>query len=257
MHSNNLKFSPNSNNRLTFVGVGPGDSSLLTLAAIQAIQEATVVAFPVSKEGGTSMALTIASKWISKDQKRIPLFLPMLVQEEALRKAWRIAGNKLAIEVANMEQVVFLCQGDVSLFATSSYLLFDIKENYPKCPIKIVPGINSFSAAAAIAHLPLAMQKEQLLIMPTPDDPKLLEGFIKEAGSYERILVLLKLGKRWSWVRDLLESMNLLENAVFAQRVGFSDEKVTKSIQVPGDECPYFSLLIIRQSWPNLFPYET
>ena len=33
---------------LTIAGVGPGDPSLLTLAAVDAIQESTVVSYPVS-----------------------------------------------------------------------------------------------------------------------------------------------------------------------------------------------------------------
>tara|TARA_Y100001968_G_C19450024_1_gene767914 strand:- start:4799 stop:5563 length:765 start_codon:yes stop_codon:yes gene_type:complete len=252
MHSEDLKPSENSEANLTLIGVGPGDPSLLTLAAIQAIQDATVIAFPVSKDGESSLAANIASRWISKEKKKFSLVFPMLLDKEILAKAWRDAGEKLAIEVANGERVVFLCQGDASLFATSSYVLFDIKSNYPECPIRIIPGVNSFSAAAAIAHMPLTMQKEQLLIIPTPEDPDILEDLIDEAENKGRVLVLLKLGKRWLWVRDLLEKKNLLESTVFAQRIGFSDQKIKKSIDIPRTELPYFSLLIIRQCWSNI-----
>ena len=48
---------------LTIAGVGPGDPSLLTLAAVDAIQESTVVSYPVSRRGGDSLAEKIASKW--------------------------------------------------------------------------------------------------------------------------------------------------------------------------------------------------
>lgn len=252
MHLKILQFSANTEAKLTLVGVGPGDPSLLTLAAIQAIEKATVVAFPISKEGGDSLAADIASKWILKEKKKIPLVFPMVLEEEPLKKAWRYASDQLAVEVANGEQVVFLSQGDVSLFSTSSYLLFEIKSNYPQCPITIIPGVNSFSAAAAIGCLPLAMQQEQLLILPTPEDPNTLETLIRESEILGRVLVLLKLGKRWHWVRNLLERMNLLEDALFAQRVGLSDQKIIKSIELPGNECPYFSLLIIRQSFPKI-----
>ena len=37
---------------LTITGVGPGDPSLLTLAAVDAIKESTVVSYPVSLRGG-------------------------------------------------------------------------------------------------------------------------------------------------------------------------------------------------------------
>ena len=54
---------------LTITGVGPGDPSLLPLAAVNAIQDSTVVSYPVSIKGGESLAEKIASKWISKDKK--------------------------------------------------------------------------------------------------------------------------------------------------------------------------------------------
>ena len=46
---------------LTIAGVGPGDPSLLTLAAVDAIQESTVVSYPVPIRGGDSLAEKIAS----------------------------------------------------------------------------------------------------------------------------------------------------------------------------------------------------
>ena len=56
---------------LTIAGLGPGDPSLLTLAVVDAIKESTVVSYPVSKIGGDSLAEKIASKWITKDKKKI------------------------------------------------------------------------------------------------------------------------------------------------------------------------------------------
>ena len=44
---------------LTVVGVGPGDSSLLTIAAVQAIKKAKVVVFPISSDDKKSSAAEI------------------------------------------------------------------------------------------------------------------------------------------------------------------------------------------------------
>ena len=38
---------------LTIAGVGPGDPSLLTIAAVDAIRDSTVVSYPVSSEEET------------------------------------------------------------------------------------------------------------------------------------------------------------------------------------------------------------
>ena len=88
---------------LTITGVGPGDPSLLTLAAVDSIQESTVVSYPASIRGGESLAEKIASKWISKDKKKLPLYFPMVDDQNTLKNAWRVAGNELVKMVENGE----------------------------------------------------------------------------------------------------------------------------------------------------------
>ena len=239
--------------RLILVGVGPGDSSLMTLAAINAIKNATVVAFP-SKDGGYGMAATIAAKWITKRKKIMPLFLPMVTELEVLQDAWIKASDSLAFAISNGERVVFLCQGDVSLFSTASYLLMTLKSRHPDCSVRLIPGVTSVSAAAAEGCWPLAFQYDQLLIIPTPDDPDKLERIIERCFSESLVLALLKLGSRWIWVRPLLEKKNLLENSLFAQRVGWPDQEVKSAKLVDIYESPYFSLLLIRKNFPKIFP---
>jgi len=243
-----------SDGELIIVGVGPGDPSLMTLAAVRAIQDSTVISFPIAKSGQRSNAAKIAADVITSEKKEFPLIFPMVSDVDLRKKAWREAGDKLAGEVQKGEKVVFLCQGDSSLFASASYLLLEIKANHSECPIKIIPGITSFSAAAAAAHIPLALQQDQLLITPTPEDPTTLEKLLIEAFVSRRVVVLLKLGNRWLWVRPLLEKMNLLEDSLFAENVGFTGEKVISSIEIPAKDTPYFSLLLIRQSWPDVMP---
>jgi precorrin-2/cobalt-factor-2 C20-methyltransferase len=68
------------------------------------------------------------------------------------------------------------------------------------------------------------------------------------------VLALLKLGRRWSWVRPLLERRELLEGALFARRLGWPDQLVGSAAAVPASEAPYFSLLLIRQGWPEVLP---
>lgn len=58
------------------MGVGPGDPSLLTLAAVEAIRQAEVVAYPVGRAGAESMAAKIAAAWIRSDHQRLPLLFP-------------------------------------------------------------------------------------------------------------------------------------------------------------------------------------
>ena len=239
---------------LTLVGVGPGDPSLLTLSAVKAIQKATLVAYPVSQIGGDGIAANIAASWIEEDKKRLPLFFPMVCESEPRKHAWRDASEKLVSLVQEGEEITFLCQGDVSLFASTSYVLLYIKANYPDCPVKLIPGVTAISAAAASGAWPLALQNDQLLVSPTPNDSKSLEVLLDDAATSQKVLALLKLGNRWTWVRPLLKKKGLLEQSLFAQRIGFLDEEVMLASEVSADIKPYLSLLLIRQSWPEVLP---
>ena len=239
---------------LTITGVGPGDPSLLTLAAVDAIKESTVVSYPVSIRGGESLAAKIASKWITKDKKKLPLHFPMVADYQILKNAWRVAGNELMRMLEKGERVVFLAQGDISLFSTGSYLLKEFEEFHPECVVNLIPGVTSFSAAAAQSKLPLAFQEEQLLVVPVPPSSNELKVILSEAASINRVVVLLKLGKKWIWVKSLLKELDLLQSSVFAEKLGFSDQKISRASDLHSESKPYFSLLLIRQSWPMKIP---
>ncbi len=239
---------------LTLVGVGPGDPSLLTLSAVEAIKDSTLVAYPVARQGGDSIAFSIASSWISEDKKSLPLFFPMVSESGPRKRAWKEASDKLVALVKGGEEVAFLCAGDVSLFATASYVLLYIKANHPECPIRLIPGVTSISAAAAAFGWPLCLQEDQLLVLPTPNDPEKFEYLIDKAASSNQVLAFLKLGDRWTWIRPLLEKKELLNQSLFAQRIGFSDEQIMLASSLPATIRPYFSLLLIRQNWPKVLP---
>ena len=239
---------------LTIAGLGPGDPSLLTLAAVDAIQESTVVSYPVSTRGGDSLAEKIASKWITKDKKKLPLHFPMVDDQNTLKSAWRVAGRELMKMVDKGERVVFLAQGDISLFSTGSYLSKELEKYHPECVVKLIPGVTSFSAAAAKSKLPLAFQEEELLVLPVPDSYDDLKSILSDAASQKRVVVLLKLGKKWEWVKLLLEELDLIKISIFAERIGFSDQQILRASDLPSGTRPYFSLLLIRQNCPLTMP---
>jgi len=241
------------------VGVGPGDPQLLTVAAVKAIDAADVVAYPVAREGAEGMAAAIAAPWIGAGQRRLPLLFPMVTEAEPRIAAWHAAADALAAEVAAGQEVVLLCEGDVSLFASSSYVLMALRQRHAACPLRLIPGIPSACAAAAAASSqglawPLALQQEGLLIRPTPDGAAELEMLLDRSAQEGTVLALLKLGRRWHWVRPLLEARGLLEGSLFAQRVGWPDQSLAPASAVPAEEQPYFSLLLVRQGWPAVLP---
>nr|WP_259722113.1 precorrin-2 C(20)-methyltransferase [Synechococcus sp. CS-1328] len=240
------------------MGVGPGDPRLLTVAAVEAIRAAIVVAYPVARLGASGMAAAIAAPWITPQQVQLPLLFPMVSEAAPLRQAWHAAADTLAAAVLEAAgqggSVVLLCEGDVSLFASSSYVLLALRQRHPALPVQLIPGVSAVAAAAAAGAWPLALQQESLLIRPTPETPEALEALLDRAAAGAEVLALLKLGHRWAWVRPLLEQRGLLDQALFAQRVGWPDQQVASARVVEAGAAPYFSLLLIRQSWPEVLP---
>ena len=241
------------------MGVGPGDPQLLTVAAVKAIEAAAVVAYPVARLEAEGMAARIAAPWIGPQQRRLPLLFPMVAEAEPRQQAWHAAADALLQELASGLPVVLLCEGDSSLYASCSYVLLALAQRQPAVPVQVIPGISAVSAAAAAASSqghpwPLALQQELLLIRPTPETPAELDGLLTQAAAQGTVLALLKLGHRWSWVQPLLAARGLLDQALFAQRVGWPDQLVQPAVMVNPAEQPYFSLLLIRQGWPAVLP---
>ena len=240
---------------LTVVGVGPGDPELITVAAQRAIAAATVVAYPVASLERVGMAAQIAEPWIVPTQQQLPLLFPMVQEAEPRQQAWQHAAAAVAAAVAAGERVVFLCEGDCSLFASSSYLLLALKAEAPELPVRVIPGITAASATAAAARWPLALQDEQLQVVPLPDQPDQARQLLINARDHGQPIVLLKVGRRWRWLRPLLEELELLECALYGERVSWPDQVVLPAASVPAEERPYFSLVLLRPAWPAVLPW--
>ena len=116
---------------LTIVGVGAGDPSLLTIAAVKAIKKAKVIVFPVSDDNKKSFAAEIVKKY-TKFKKNIPIIFPMARDGFDPDEIWSNAVEKIVKFIQNGDSVVLLCLGDTSLFASSSNILRIIKNNYPE-----------------------------------------------------------------------------------------------------------------------------
>ena len=81
-----------------------------------------------------------------------------------------------------------------------------------------------------------------------------MERLLDQALADQSVLALLKLGMRWQWIQPLLEARGLLDQAVFAERVGWPDQRVVPASAVQAGERPYFSLLLVRQGTSAVLP---
>jgi len=229
----------------TIVGVGPGDPSLLTIAAVDAIKKAKVIVFPISDDNKKSFAAEIVKKY-TKFKKNIPIIFPMARKDFDPDEIWSNAIEKIVQFIKNGESVVFLCLGDTSIFASSSNILRLINNNHAEIITKTIPGISSISAAAALNDFDLVKKGETLIIKECPSSESELTNLIRESKESKMVLAIMKVGKRWNLVREILKKEDIINTSLIALSVGMPDQIIQYASQYKKEFMPYFSLILIR-----------
>ena len=230
---------------LTIVGVGPGDPSLLTIAAVDAIRKAKVIVFPVSNDNKKSFAAEIVKKY-TKFKKKVPIIFPMARKDFDPDEIWSIAVEKIVKILQKGESVVLLCLGDTAIFASSSNILGIIKKQYPEIITNTIPGISSLSAAAALNDFDLVKKGETLIIKECPSSNSELTSLIRDSRGSKTVLAIMKVGKRWNLVRETLKKEDIINTSLIALSVGMPDQIIQYASQYKNDIMPYFSLILIR-----------
>jgi precorrin-2 C20-methyltransferase/precorrin-3B C17-methyltransferase len=139
------------------VGLGPGDPELVTVKALRIIAAADVIAYP-GKEHGHSLARQIVE--VSPDQLELHLRYPVTTgatdhpggYEGAIADFYDDCAEELAEHLEAGRDVAVLCEGDPFLYGSYMYLHERLAARFATV---VVPGVTSFSAAAAAAGTPL------------------------------------------------------------------------------------------------------
>ena len=121
-----------------------------------------------------------------------------------------------------------------------------IQNNYPEIRTRIIPGISSLSAAAALSNFDLVKKGETLIIKECPSSKLELLDLIELNKDKRSVLALMKVGKRWNWVKDVLKKEEILNKSLLALNIGMSDQFVENASKYHNEIIPYFSLLLIR-----------
>ena len=238
-----LFFSKKGRGSLTIIAVGPGDSSLLTIEATKALKKSKVIFYPISGEDKDSYSAQIVSKFI-KRKKQIPLIFPMGQKDYDSEFIWKSGAEKIVDYINKNQPVALLCLGDTSIYASSFYLKKEIKKNYPKIKIKTLPGISSLSLVAALADFQLIKKGENLNILECPDDENQFHNLVNKQS--KTVLAIMKVGKRWEWIKYVLEEKKLLRKAILAVNLGMENQYIGSASEYLSKELPYFSLLLVR-----------
>ena len=121
-----------------------------------------------------------------------------------------------------------------------------IKHNYPEIITKTIPGISSLSATAALNDFDLVKKGETLIIKECPSSESELTTLIKKSKPNKTVLAIMKVGKRWHLVREILKKENIINTSLIALSIGMPDQIIQYASQYKKEFMPYFSLILIR-----------
>ena len=225
--------------KLYGIGVGPGDTELLTLKAARILESVPVVFSPKSSKEKDSIALSIVKPILEKrdDYKRLmvvaPIF-PMIEDKSELEKIWDSAAEMIAQYLDSGRDVAFVTLGDTSIFSTYSYVQ---KRLIGKYEIETIPGITSFTACAAARNKALVEQNQILTVVPKIDDR------LEEVLEYSDSIVLMRASRNTNDLEKSIEEKERNKEIYSVQNCTRENEKIIEGFS---HEKPYLTTTIIK-----------
>ena len=223
------------------VGIGVGDPEIITLRAIRVIRECDVIVLPAA-DGKNSRAFEAVRQVCPEaEEKELKFFeFPMTRDAATLEERRKLIAEELKELEAEGKKVAMLVIGDPNIYSTYSYIEMILKKAGVDC--ESISGINSFTASAAAAGIPLVMDDEELHVIPGSAE---LEEAVKLKGTK----VFMKLGKekykRLVGLLEPLEADGLIEVCA-VEKCGMPEEKVYRGIKQIPEELAYLSTVIVK-----------
>jgi precorrin-2/cobalt-factor-2 C20-methyltransferase len=122
------------------VGLGPGQSDLVTVRGKRVLEDADVVYSP------GRLSRSVATEHVP-DSRIGDLDFPMTRDAEQLRTAWKEAAAEIAPR-AREGTAAFVTLGDPNVYSTFGHLRRTLAAFHPEVDIEIVPGVSAVTAFA-------------------------------------------------------------------------------------------------------------
>ena len=212
--------------KLWAVGLGPGDSELVTFKAARAIERADVVAFHCARHG-RSIALSVAQPYLRDGQIHERLVYPVTTETTdhpggyrgALAEFYTAASDVLAAHLSAGRDVALLAEGDPLFY--SSYMHMH-KRLAGRFDTEIIPGVTSVSASAMAVGTPLVEGEETLTVLPGTLPTAELVRRLRDCDA----AAIMKLGRNFAKVREALDAAGVADRAWYVERASTGAQKV-------------------------------
>jgi precorrin-2/cobalt-factor-2 C20-methyltransferase len=226
--------------RLYGLGLGPGDPELLTLKTFRILRSVPVVAYPMS-DGGRCLARSIVADYLRPEQTEVPMYFPFKL-EESSEPYYDKAAEMLAEYLEQGQDVAVLCEGDPFFYGTFMYLFTRLSDRFAT---EVVPGVSSVMASPSALGTPLTYRSDVFMVLPgiLPSEVLLEKLQVADAA------VILKLGRQFAKVYDVLKQLGLDQRARYIERATMGRQRIVPIDQVDPAEVPYFAMIVIPSAW--------
>ncbi len=224
--------------KLFGIGVGPGDTDLLTIKAAKILRNVEVVCSPRSAESKNSLALSIVQPVLNEriDNYEIldPLF-PMVEDKLTLNRYWDQAAESISKKLNNGKDVAFITLGDPTIYSTFSYVAKRLVEL--SFEIEVIPGVTSFTGCAAAAGISLGEKDEIVVIVPKVDDRL---ACIMEYGD---TFVIMKTSRHSKNLEEIVSKDKRTKSIISVQNCSMQNENVFEGFS---KDKKYLSTTIVK-----------
>jgi len=223
------------------LGIGPGDPGLITVKAIDILNNADIICVPRSKNKEESIAKEIIKQYIHNSKI---IDMPYSMAPEIKKR--KIIWQKHAEQICNyMDQnmcVVFVTLGDPSLYSTFAYVANLVKKMRPEYFIKIIPGVSSVNAASAVCGRSLVQAEQSLTIQPCS---AVMNKPLEWWYSFDCVSVM-KIGKKLRQLIERLKQLSIIDNSMLVTRAGFENQSIIYGNDLINcaDDLGYLSILL-------------
>ena len=228
--------------KLYGIGVGPGDSGLVTLKARRILDRCDIIAYPVKVPGEGSVAFDIVRPIVDMEEKRIEEFVFSMDPDDSVRMNCRSkAIDRMCALLDQGNDIAMVTLGDVGVYSTYMYIDQEIRERGYETDI--VPGIPSFCHGASVAGLPLTIGNEGLAIVPVAKENSQLLG--NSLDNFDNIVVM-----------KAFKSIPMIAKMMDERGIDRSKATVISNVGMPGEyvgpmdltrEYGYFTTVLIKK----------
>ncbi len=228
------------------VGLGPGDTDLMSVRADRLLRGAKHVAF-FRKAGRPGQARRIVNGMLNCDVTEFPMEYPVTTEipltdpryNEILSAFYAQCTEHLKKLAKSGEDVVVLCEGDPFFYGSFMHLYTRLRDDVP---VTVVPATTGMSAAWTATGQPITWGDDVLTVLMGTLPRDELVSRMKSTDA----LVVMKIGRNIDKIRAALKYAGKYDAAWLVEFASMPNQTVQRLADAPEKVTPYFSIIVVH-----------